>query len=78
MLHAWLEPAFFKQELFGLVILPPAIADITHNGEGCKGEVKYPGIHSLGRSFSQLLGGLGTNRTLRNGLNTRQGKQHDE
>jgi hypothetical protein len=46
------------------VVLPPAVAEITHYGERSKGEVQYTGVHTLGGLFTQLLGCFSTYRTL--------------
>lgn len=38
-----------------LIILPPAVADITNNGKRGKGEIEDAGVHAFGRFFSELL-----------------------
>ena len=46
-------------------ILPPAVADKTHDGKGCGGKIDDGGIERLGRAFAQLGSCFGTDGTLR-------------
>jgi hypothetical protein len=40
----------------GLVVaFPPAVTDITHDGEGCRGKIKNTRIQGLGWFFTKLL-----------------------
>lgn len=52
-------------ELRCLIILPPAVADVTDNSKGSKSEVQNTGVHAFGGLLTQLLGGFGANGALR-------------
>lgn len=47
------------------MVLPPAVADIAHDGKRSESEIKDTGVHTLGWLLSQLLGRFGTNGALR-------------
>jgi hypothetical protein len=59
-----------------MIAFPPAIANVTHNDQGCKAKVDNARIQSLSRLFTQLLRCFGTDATLRRNICWKHEKQH--
>lgn len=61
-----------------LVVLPHAVGDKAHDGQGGGGEVKNAGIQSAGGLFAQLLGGAGANGALRHQVGGKDRKHNQQ